>query len=168
MSIGQGDVETTPLQMAVGYAAIANGGKILKPHFGEEIRSAKGATIKKFPAVVRSRVNAPAWVFRYVQRALGATSERGTATFPYRSWPLDRYPMASKTGSAESQSKKGARQPHSWFATFGPINDPRYVVVTVTEQAGHGSQVSGPISRRIMDELFGLHPLPIIYGGRSD
>jgi len=168
MSIGQGDVEATPLQMAVSFAAIANTGKVLRPHLADQIRSPKGVLVKRIPTVVRSRVKASRSTLRYVQRALGSVVSRGTASFPYRGWPLDRYPMAAKTGSAESQSGVGAGQPHSWFATYGPLDDPRYVIVTVVEQAGFGSQVAGPVSRRIMDELFGLRPLPIVYGTASD
>ena len=73
--------------------------------------------------------------------------------------------MAAKTGSAEIEG----RQPFSWFASYGPSDDPRYVAVAVVEQAGFGSQVAGPVVRRIMDELFDQPPLPIVYGGsRSD
>jgi penicillin-binding protein 2 len=164
MSIGQGEVEATPLQMAVGYAAIANGGDVLTPHLARAVRTPAGKMLKEFGRSVRRKVGAKASSIAYVQRALGAVASEGTASFPYRDWPLDSIPMAAKTGSAEI----GGKQPFSWFATYGPLNDPKYVVVTVVEQAGFGSQVAGPVSRRIMDELFGRRPLPIVFGTRSD
>ncbi len=164
MSIGQGEVETTPLQMAVAYAAIANGGKVMRPHFGIEVRRPGGKAVKRFAPKVTKNVDASASAIRYVQRALRDVSSEGTARFPYRGWPLDDIPMAAKTGSAEI----GGKQPFSWFATYGPANRPKYVVVTVVEQAGFGSQVAGPVSRRIMDELFDRRPLPIVFGARSD
>jgi penicillin-binding protein 2 len=164
MSIGQGDVDATPLQMAGAYAAVANGGAVLKPHLGLRVVSPRGKVLKRIGAVVRARVKAPPSAFRYVQAALSQVPERGTAVFPYRSWPFSRIPVAAKTGSAEFIGK----QPFSWFASYAPANDPQYVAVSVVEEAGFGSQVSGPVVRRIMDELFNLKPLPIVFGARSD
>lgn len=164
MSIGQGDVLTTPLQMATVYAAVANGGKVLEPHVGLKIVSPDGKTARRIEPVIRRRVKAGDSVFRYVQNALEAVAERGTGQFPFRGWPLDRIPMAAKTGSAEI----GGKQPFSWFASYGPANDPKYVAVAVVEEAGFGSQVAGPVVRRIMDELFDRPPLPIVFGTRSD
>lgn len=164
MSIGQGDVEATPLQMAVVYAALANGGKVLTPHLGLKIAHPDGTVVKSIKPVTRSVVKAPASATRYVERALRDVVEKGTAAFPYRGWPLDDIPMAAKTGSAEI----GGKQPFSWFASYGPVADPKYVVVSVVEQAGFGSQVAGPVVRRIMDELFDQTPLPIVFGQRSD
>ena len=82
----------------------------------------------------------------------------------FSGWPLDEIGVASKTGSSEIAGK----QPFSWFAAYAPANDPKYVVVSVVEQAGFGSQVSGPIVRRIMDKLFGRPLTPIVFGVRSD
>lgn len=165
MSIGQGDTLTTPMQMAVGYAAVANGGKVLEPHLGLKIVSPDGQKTRPVKPKVLSRIDATASVFRYVQRALTEVAERGTATFPFRGWPTGRIPVAAKTGSAEIAGK----QPFSWFAAYGPSDDPKYVAVAVVEEAGFGSQVSGPIVRRIFDELFDQPPLPIVFGTtRSD
>lgn len=161
MSIGQGDVETTPLQMATVYAALANGGKVLEPRLARAIVGPEG-TIKRFAPVVRQRVKADPAAIRYVQRALGAVVERGTASYPFRGWPQGRIPVGAKTGSSEIVG----RQPFSWFAAIGPLDAPRYAVVAVVEEAGFGSQVAGPVVRRIMDELFGLPPLPIEFNPR--
>ncbi|MFA5891253.1 MAG: penicillin-binding protein 2 [Actinomycetota bacterium] len=164
MSIGQGDVEATPLQMAVVYAALANGGNVVTPHLGLKVVRDDGTVVKKVKPVTRLVVKAPAQVRRYVESALRNVVEGGTASFPYRGWPVAEIPMAAKTGSAEIAGK----QPFSWFASYGPVGDPRYVVVAVVEQAGFGSQVAGPVVRRIMDELFDQTPLPIVFGERSD
>ncbi|HEX9712309.1 MAG TPA: penicillin-binding protein 2 [Actinomycetota bacterium] len=165
MSIGQGDVLATPLQMAVAYAAIANGGKVLQPHVGLKVVSPAGDTVEEIETTVVRRIKAPGDDIKYVQRALRQVPERGTAQFPFRGWPFDEIPMAAKTGSSEIAGK----QPYSWFAAYGPANDPRYVAVAVVEEAGFGSQVAGPIVRRLFDELFDQPPLPIVYGtSRSD
>jgi len=164
MAIGQGDVDATPLQMAVVYAAVANGGNVLVPHIGMQIVTPAGKVVKTIGPVVRLRVGAPVSAVQYVQRALAQVPVKGTAVFPYRGWPFSAIPVAAKTGSAEIVGK----QPFSWFASYAPANNPQYVVVAVVEQAGFGSQVAGPVVRRIMDQLFHQTPLPIQFGGRSD
>ena len=164
MAIGQGDVEATPLQMAVVYAAVANGGNVLVPHLGMQIVTPAGKVVKTIGPVVRGRVGAPASAVKYVQHALSQVAVKGTAVYPYRGWPFSTIPVAAKTGSAEIVGK----QPFSWFASYAPANNPQYVVIAMVEQAGFGSQVAGPVVRRIMDELFHQKPLPIQFGGRSD
>ena len=164
MSIGQGDVIATPLQMAVGYAAVANGGKVLRPHVGLRIQDPAGTVEQEIKPQVLSRVKIDADDLAYVRNALEQVAARGTAVFPFRGWPLGRIPVAAKTGSAEIAGK----QPFSWFAAYAPANKPKYVVVSVVEQAGFGSQVSGPVVRRIMDKLFDLPLTPVVFGVRSD
>lgn len=164
MSIGQGDLIATPLQMAVGYAAIANGGKVLRPHVGLKVQAPDGSVKQLIKPQLLSRVKISASDIDYVQRALEQVALRGTAVFPFRGWPLERISVAAKTGSAEIAGK----QPFSWFAAYAPANKPRYVVVSVVEQAGFGSQVSGPVVRRIMDKLFDLPLTPVVFGTRSD
>jgi len=164
MSIGQGDVTATPLQMALGYAAIGNGGKVLRPHVGWKIMNPDGTLARTVKSQVVSRVGVSSSDIGYVQRALAQVPLRGTAVFPFTGWPLGRIPVAAKTGSAEIAGK----QPFSWFAAYAPADNPKYVVVSVVEQAGFGSQVSGPVVRRIMDQLFGLRLTPVVFGTRSD
>ncbi len=164
MSIGQGDVLATPLQMAVGYAAVANGGRVLRPHVGYKIMNSDGTVDQQIRTQVISRVKLPRAGFGYLQNALRQVALRGTAVFPFRGWPLERIPVGAKTGSAEIAGK----QPFSWFAAYAPADKPKYVVVSVVEQAGFGSQVSGPVVRRIMDKLFDLPLTPVVFGVRSD
>jgi penicillin-binding protein 2 len=164
MSIGQGEVLVTPMQLATAYAALANGGAVLQPHVGLKVTSPDGKTVRTIGARVTSKVGLDAGILGYVQNALARVTSDGTGHFPYLSWPLDEIPVASKTGSAEIAGK----QPFSWFASYAPANDPRYVVVAVVEQAGFGSQVAGPVVRRIMDALFQRPLTPIEFGVRSD
>jgi penicillin-binding protein 2 len=164
MSIGQGDVQVTPLQLATAYAALANGGNVLQPHVGMKINASDGHLVREIRTKVVSRVGLAPSILPYVQNALAHVTTDGTGHFPFLGWPLDRIPVASKTGSAEIAGK----QPFSWFAAYAPANDPKYVVVSVVEQAGFGSQVSGPVVRRIMDQLFNRPLTPIEFGVRSD
>ncbi len=164
MSIGQGEVNSTPLQVAVGYAAIANGGNVMQPHVGRTILSPDGKPVKQIAPRVASKSGLARNYIAYIQRALAEVTVDGTGKFPFLGWPLEEIPVASKTGSAEIAGK----QPFSWFAAYAPATNPRYVVVSVVEQAGFGSQVSGPIVRRIMDKLFDRPLTPIVFGERSD
>ena len=164
MAIGQGDVLASPLQMAVGYAAIANGGKVLRPHVGLDIMDPDGSIAKPIKTQTVSRVKIGRSDLSYIQHALEQVAIRGTAVFPFHGWPMSRIPVAAKTGSAEI----GGKQPFSWFAAFAPADAPKYVVVSVVEEAGFGSQVSGPVVRRIMDKLFDLPLTPVVFGTRSD
>jgi penicillin-binding protein 2 len=89
----------------------------------------------------------------YVRNALtGVVQGDGTATQAFLNFPLSRIPVAGKTGTAEVNPF----QPYSWFAAMAPANDPKYVVVALVEQGGHGSQSAAPVVRRILDGLFGL------------
>jgi penicillin-binding protein 2 len=164
MSIGQGDVAVTPLQLARAYAAIANGGTVYTPHIGWKVLSSGKVVQSIAPSGHALGASAP--VLAYVRRALQTVPVSGTAQFPFRGWPFAKYPIAAKTGSAEIQGK----QPYSWFAAFGPVapDGHQYVAVAVVEQAGHGAEVAGPIVRRVMDHLYHLPLTPIVYGGRSD
>jgi penicillin-binding protein 2 len=164
MSIGQGEVQTTPLQLATAYAALANGGRVLQPHVGLKIDAPDGTQLRTIGPKIVSHVGASAGIVGYVNNALAHVTSDGTGRFPFYGWPLDKIPVASKTGSAEIAGK----QPFSWFASYAPANDPKYVVVSVVEEAGFGSQVSGPIVRRIMDQLFGRPLTRIEFGERSD
>lgn len=164
MSIGQGDLALTPLQMAVAYGALANGGNVMRAHVGMQ---AVDPETKDVAAIVEPSVTATTGLdpryATYIREALKAVTERGTASSPFAGWRFDQVKVAAKTGSAEI----GGKQPFSWFAAYAPADDPKYVAISVVEQAGFGSQVSGPIVRRIMDHLFGFPLTPIIYGSRT-
>lgn len=153
MSIGQGDVLTSALQVGVGYAAVANGGNVIVPHLGRQIIDpATKQAVKVIQPKPASQTGVAAENQAYLRDALTQVPERGTAASPFAGWPFSRIGMAAKTGSAEIVGK----QPYSWFAAYAPANAPKYVVISVVEEAGFGSQVSGPIARRIMDHLFKL------------
>ncbi|MHB8513187.1 MAG: penicillin-binding protein 2 [Actinomycetota bacterium] len=165
-AIGQGDVAITPLQLADAYAALANGGTVVQPHLGLAVVDPETQqVVRQIVGNPLGHVAIPAAVHDYVVQALEGVAESGTGHAPFSTWPFSRIKVAVKTGSAEI----GGRQPYSWFAAFAPADHPKYVVVSVVEQAGFGSQVSGPIVRRIMDSLFGLPLTPIYYDvKRSD
>jgi penicillin-binding protein 2 len=128
LSIGQGFLLVTPLQLAKAYSALANGGRLMEPRIAREIS--------------------------FLKSALRGVPERGTAALAFAGFPLDRIPVAGKTGTADILPK----QPYSWFAAMAPADDPKYVVVAMVEQGGFGATTAAPVARRIFEGLFGLQP----------
>src|SRR5690606_15223036 len=122
----------TPLQMAVAYAAIANGGTLVTPHLGADLRGAGTTPIEAQP---RGAAQADPRTLAYVRRALAQTTVDGTASGAFVGFPLDEIPVAAKTGTAEVAGKQST----SWFASFAPADDPRYVVIVNVDQGGLGA-----------------------------
>jgi penicillin-binding protein 2 len=156
MSIGQGDVLVTPLQLAAAYAALANGGTLYRPQVALRVQKPDGEIIRRFEGDVLGRVKMrPAQreaIIRALQGVVSAAS--GTATGAFAGWDHAAYPVAGKTGTSEVHGK----QPDSWFTAFAPADAPEFVVAAVVEQGGHGSQVAAPIVRRVLEGLLDLEP----------
>ncbi len=152
MSIGQGFMLTTPMQLAVAYSAIANGGTLWAPRLGYSLQNPDGTPAGRVPSVSTGRVPLPKKTVIFVRNALTGVPRIGTAAFAFAGFPLSRIPVAGKTGTADIAGK----QPFSWFAAMAPANHPRYVVVVMVEQGGHGATTAAPIARRILEGLFGL------------
>jgi penicillin-binding protein 2 len=144
LSIGQGYLEVTPLQMAVAYAALANGGTVVRPHVGEAIIGPKGKPLT-FPPV--RHVNVPD--LATIDRALfdAAHGPTGTSTPVFGNFPV---PVAGKTGTA--QDPHGSDD--SWYASWAPASKPRYVVVVLIEHGGFGADAAAPAARDIYSAIF--------------
>jgi penicillin-binding protein 2 len=84
----------------------------------------------------------------------------GTASSAFAGFPLDRFPVAGKTGTADLPPKA----PFAWFASFAPVGDPKYVVAVMVEQGGHGGESAAPVARAIYQKLFGLPVAPVAAG----
>jgi penicillin-binding protein 2 len=155
MSIGQGDVLTTPLQVAVAYAALANGGTLYRPQLALRVQKPDGTIVRQFEGERIGRVRIRPEHAAAITNALrGVVQGGGTAAGAFVGWDHFAYPVAGKTGTSEVHGK----QPHSWFAAFAPADDPEFVVVAVVEEGGHGSQVAAPIVRRVLEGLLDLEP----------
>jgi penicillin-binding protein 2 len=153
MSIGQGQVLVTPMQVARMMSAVANGGVLWKPRLVQRIeRPGKGVVWSDTGRVV-GHVELSPLVWAFLRRSLwGVVNEGGTGGAA-RVPGID---VAGKTGTAQmiakSKSEKG--QDHAWFASFAPVNDPEVVVVVIAEGGGKGGQVAAPIARKILDAIF--------------
>jgi len=152
LSIGQGYIEVTPLQLAEAYSAIANGGTLYAPRVAWKVLSPDGAVRQVIQPQVIGRLPIPRKEVLFLRQALMGVTISGTARQAFLGFPLDRIPVAGKTGTADVIP----HQPTSWFAALAPAGDPKYVVVAMVEQGGHGATTAAPIVRRILEGLFGL------------
>ncbi|GAB2460893.1 penicillin-binding protein 2 [Nocardioides hungaricus] len=147
-AIGQGDTIVTPLQLARGYAAIANGGTLYAPRVAKAIVSPDGEVLKRIAPKRVGTVGVPKSVLSYIDEALKGVTRQGTMAWRMGGFPLDRVQVRSKTGSAEVYGKQST----SWVASY--TDD--YVVVMMVSQGGTGSGTSGPAVRKIWETLYGV------------
>ena len=151
-AIGQGSTAVTPLQLAMAYAAIANGGTRYRPEVGKAIIAADGTVTTLKPEVVATTAADPQ-VLQFLRESLQGVTSRGSAAAAFMGFPLDQVPVAGKTGSAQVP---GGRPATSWFASFAPADNPRYAVVLMVTQGGTGGGTSAPSVRAIYEAIFGV------------
>jgi penicillin-binding protein 2 len=163
LSIGQGFMTVTPMQLAVGYSAIANGGTLYAPQVVDRIESPDGDLIRKFSPQFTGTLPIPRRQVLFLRNALKGVTRFGTARSTFEGFPLGRIPVAGKTGTADILPL----QPTSWFAAIAPADHPKYVVVAMVEQGGHGSTTAAPLVRRVLEGLFGLNPPPRLQAGSA-
>ena len=157
-AIGQGDVLVTPIQLANAYATFANGGTRMAPTVVGQVVGRDGETIRTIGARAVSQVDIDP-VFRELalEGLVGVTADpEGTAYWSFNSeatngvyFPLEEFPVAAKTGTAEVRGKADT----SLFAAFGPVQAPTHVMVAVMEEAGFGSQVAAPLVARVLEPV---------------
>jgi penicillin-binding protein 2 len=153
LSIGQGDLQANPLQMAVGYAAIANGGAVVRPHVGMRVVDPAGRVIQEIDPAPRRKLDIdPGWQRAIMAGLHGAAMQPGgTAYGVFGGFPID---TAGKTGTAE-------RPPHgdqAWYLALAPYPDPKYVVAVTIERGGWGAEAAAPAAREIVTELLNVKP----------
>lgn len=177
LSIGQGDMLVTPLQMANAYAAVAADGRLHQPNIASRIVDRGGAVLKSFEPRIRRHLG---WTREVSDPLLdglnGVTASsvlspidenyviRGTAFEAFNlpleggvDFPLDQWPVAAKTGTAEQDGEADT----AWFVAFGPApwperglaNEPEVVVAVVLEEAGFGGVAAAPVAARILQPI---------------
>ncbi|WP_307835746.1 penicillin-binding protein 2 [Phycicoccus sonneratiae] len=150
-AIGQGDLLATPLQMAVAYGAIADGGTARTPRVAAAlVDPASGARSVVAPGPTRA-VPIAAPTLRYLRGALVGVTTTGTAAGVFRSVP-DDWTIAGKTGTGEVVGRRDT----SWFVSYAPAERPRWVVAAVVAQGGNGGSTAGPVARAVHLTLRGL------------
>lgn len=147
-SIGQGDTLLTPIQEAMIYGALANGGTEYVPTIGKAIISADGKTVREIKPKVKAKLPITKATLKGMDDALAGVVTRGTAAWKFGGWPQDKIPLHAKTGTAEVYGK----QTTSWLATYSKD----YSVIMTISQAGTGSGASGEAVRKIYNALYGV------------
>ncbi|MGH9113636.1 MAG: penicillin-binding transpeptidase domain-containing protein, partial [Acidimicrobiales bacterium] len=157
MGIGQGDVLVTPLQLANGYATLANGGTRYVPQIALRTEAYQsGALTEEFPPEIGAKVDLPAEVRQPLVDGLTGVPVRGTAARAFAGFPLDTFAIAGKTGTAQVDNRADT----ALFSAFGPVEAPRYQVTAVLEESGFGATSAAPVVRAIFEVLAGVAPWP--------
>jgi penicillin-binding protein 2 len=161
LSVGQGDLQADPLQMAVAYAAIANGGRVLRPRLAQRIEDSSGRAIQQLEAPTARRLKiAPENRQAILDGLRGAASAPGgTSTPVFQDFPIQ---IAGKTGTAE---KGLGRADQSWYVALAPWPSPKYVVAVTDEAGGFGADTAAPMARRILAALFHVKETRLVQGG---
>ena len=143
------------------YGALANGGTTYRPHVGRALLDpASGWVVRRVAPRVAGVAEVPGGALAAVGQGLASVVTGGTASSAFAGFPVDRFPVAGKTGTADLPPQA----PFAWFASYAPVGDPRYVVVVMVEQGGHGGESAAPVARAIYQKLFGLPVTPVAAG----
>ncbi|HEV7193116.1 MAG TPA: penicillin-binding transpeptidase domain-containing protein [Jatrophihabitantaceae bacterium] len=169
MAIGQGETTVSPLQLALAYSAMVNGGKMWEPTLGWAVVDGAGKVVRSINPKVHSTVPVSPKLFDYIADSLSfKLGWQVSGAFAYLNSPY-RNEIGGKTGTAEVFG----HQDTSWLATWGPVSRTpqgdiraRFVVVGMVEQAGTGARAAGPMLKRIWDGLLGAKGSPVIAGSR--
>jgi penicillin-binding protein 2 len=165
-AVGQGALQATPLQMAVAYSTLINGGKVPRPHLGQSVQDSRGTTEQLTqPASRHVKGIDPAWRGAIMNGLHQAANESGgTSTQVWaQGWPKDRFPIFGKTGTAERfYGPALIEQDQSWYVAYSydaqhPDLKP-IVVVTTIEKGGFGAEAAAPAARLILSKWFNVQP----------
>ena len=152
LSIGQGDVLVTPLQLARAYAALLGDGNVRSPRIGWALMRPDGSLKQEIPVPVEGHLPINDETREYIRKALSEVPSDGTAAGAFRGFPMNVVKIGGKTGTAEVYGKEDT----SWFASFAPADHPRLVTVVMVAQGGFGASTAAPAARRIWEGIFGL------------
>ena len=147
MSIGQGKMLVTPIQITEMIAMIVNGGWRVKPHILKKATDYKGDLLPSYKLRPTERINVSEKNLDIIKRSLRKVVEAGTA----KNTGLDKFHVAGKTGTAETSRE---HENHAWFVGYAPFEDPKYCFTIVIEHTpGHGADVAGTIVKKLLTEL---------------
>ncbi len=147
MSIGQGDVLVTPLQMAMATAAVANGGTLLKPHLVSKITDKDGATIQTVSKQIVRANFIDASNMRIVRDGMRQTVTSGSG----QALKDIAVPVAAKTGTAQFGDQD---KTHAWMTAFAPYDNPQIAIAVILEGGGEGYATAGPVVKAAMETYF--------------
>ncbi|MDO8643744.1 MAG: penicillin-binding protein 2, partial [bacterium] len=150
IAIGQGYDLVTPLQNALLIAAVANGGKKIRPFLVSEAKTPAGEVVYRFEPEEGERIGLKPETIQFLQEALIGVVKDNGGTAHGLSWR--KVSMAGKTGTAQVVSEegksrfKGLKGDHSWFVAYSPTEAPEIAISVLVEHGGHGSSVAAPMA----------------------
>lgn len=149
LATGQGDLQTNPLQMAIAYATMANGGTVVTPHVGLRIEDAAGRVLREFDPKPRRHVHIDPAYRAVILEGLheAAQSPGGTSDPIFGEFPIE---VAGKTGTAE----RAGQADQSWYISLAPYPNPRIVTAVTIEEGGFGAESAAPAAKQILDAYF--------------
>ncbi len=165
LAIGQGDLLVTPLQMTRAYAMIANGGKLVEPHFVKAVEEPRNegepaVVLRPFTPKPAKDMNIDPYNLTTVQEGLfdATHASYGTSQSVFGAFPV---PIAGKTGTAEKYVElpgfQGLRD-QSWWCGYGPFQKPEIAVCALIENGGHGGEAAAPVALKVFEDYFNIEP----------
>lgn len=175
MAIGQGNVKVTPIQMAMTYSALANGGTVYRPQVVRRIETSDGDLVKDFyPEVIRRTAVSQATLDLIMDALSGVVEEEDGTAYGARNEAVS---VAGKTGTAQVARRRPKpgddiakyyylNRDHAWFAAVAPADAPKIAVVTLIEHGGAGGEHAAPvgveIARRYFEEIAPKEEVPVL------
>ncbi|MBI4526292.1 MAG: penicillin-binding protein 2 [Deltaproteobacteria bacterium] len=160
ISIGQGYVNVTPLQMANLMAAVANGGKVYRPWFVRKVESLDGSLIREYGPELIHSVPLKETTLSFVRNALRDVVNSGSGTGGRARSNLVE--IAGKTGTAQVAEMRGKYtkseqlsyfvRDHAWFVAYAPAENPRIAVAVLVEHGGHGGSAAAPLAKAVIEQ----------------
>lgn len=168
VSIGQGYVSVTPLQMANLIATVANGGTLYRPWLVRKVKSLDGRLIREYePEIIRS-LDLKETTLENVRRALQDVVNNPSGTGGRAKSNI--VAIAGKTGTAQVAEMKGAMvkseylpyniRDHAWFVAYAPAEKPEIAVVVLIEHGGHGASAAAPLAKKIIERYLSRQTEP--------
>jgi len=164
LAIGQGAFVATPLQVAVSYASMFNGGLVMEPRVVKEIVAPDGEVTPVETTVVRE-IEISEEIRQALLTDLNRVVTTGTASRAFQDFGPGLELVGGKTGTGQSSQNK---DDHAWFVAVAPIDDPQFVVVVLVDEGGSGSRIAAPVVRHILQYLMNNEPTPIVEGADAD
>jgi penicillin-binding protein 2 len=149
LAIGQGDLQADPLQMAVAYAALGNGGTVVTPHIGQNVESVTGRVLEEIRPTPRAQIEISPSTRNTIMTGLtrAAMEPEGTSYPVFGQFP---FAVAGKTGTAERPNQPD----QSWYIVLAPANNPQIVVAVTIERGGFGVETAAPVAARMLERYF--------------
>jgi penicillin-binding protein 2 len=148
MSLGQGYITATPLQMANLAAVVANEGIGYRPHLIRGVEGTVMGQVSQYKPEISVKFSADKWFWQNLKTGLAGVIDYGTA----KSAQIGGLAWSGKTGSAENANKNQLTD--AWFVGFAPRRNPKIAICVMAEKAGHGGDASAPLAREVVSHYF--------------